>query len=92
MSNNFLTVHVRRKTSTDNLKKTDAAESIGDIRIRLWHHLAAKTTSGLNLQLWKSLKTRKRRAIDNFYVKETLIENRSQAINWGTTELLYDAT
>jgi hypothetical protein len=30
--------------------KTDAAESIGDIRIRLWHHLAAKTTSGPNLQ------------------------------------------
>jgi hypothetical protein len=46
MSNNFLTVHARRKTSTDHQQKTDAAESIGDIRIRLWHHLAAKTTSG----------------------------------------------
>jgi hypothetical protein len=43
MSNNFLTVHARRKTSTDNLYKMAATESIGDIRYRLWHHLAAKT-------------------------------------------------
>jgi hypothetical protein len=42
MSNNFLTVHTRRQTSTDHLKKTDAAESIGDNRIRLWHHPKAK--------------------------------------------------
>jgi hypothetical protein len=49
-SNNFLTVHDARKTSTDHHLKTDAVESISDIRICLWHHLAAKTTSGLNLQ------------------------------------------
>jgi hypothetical protein len=50
MSNNFLTVHARRKTSTDHLEKADAAESISDLRICQWHHLAEKTTSGLNLQ------------------------------------------
>jgi hypothetical protein len=50
MLNNFLTVHARRKTSTAHLYKTDAAESIGDIRNCLWHHLAAKTTAGLNLK------------------------------------------
>jgi hypothetical protein len=50
MSNNFLTVHTRRKTSMDHQQKTDTAESIGDIKIRLWHHLATKTTSGLILQ------------------------------------------
>jgi hypothetical protein len=50
MSNNFLTVHARRKTSTDHLHKTDDTESIGDFRIRLWLHLVLKTTSGLILQ------------------------------------------
>jgi hypothetical protein len=50
MSNNFLTVHERRKTSTDHLQKINAVESIGEIRIRLWRHLAAKTTSYLKLQ------------------------------------------
>jgi hypothetical protein len=50
MSKNFLTVHPRRKITTDHLDKTDTAESIRDIRIRLWHHLATKTTSGLILQ------------------------------------------
>ena len=43
MSNNFWTVQDRRKFPTDHLYKTNAAESIGDIRICLWHHLAAKT-------------------------------------------------
>jgi hypothetical protein len=60
MSNNLLTVRPRRKTSTDHLKKTDTAESIGDISYCLWHHPAAKTTSGLILQGLKSPKTRKR--------------------------------
>jgi hypothetical protein len=45
---------------SEHLQKTDAAESIGDIIIRLWHHLATKTTSGLILQGQKSPKTRKR--------------------------------
>jgi hypothetical protein len=60
MSNNFLTIHARQKTSADPLQKTDTAESIGDFSIRLWHHLADKTTSGLILQRQNSLKTRKR--------------------------------
>jgi hypothetical protein len=50
MSNNFLTAQDRRKTSIDHLQKTDVAESIGDIRNRLWYRLAVKTTSNLNLQ------------------------------------------
>jgi hypothetical protein len=50
MSNNFLTVHDRLHTSTDKLQETDVAESIDDIRIRLWRHLAAKSTSGYELQ------------------------------------------
>jgi hypothetical protein len=60
MSNNFLTVHPRRKKSTDHLQKTDAAEAIGDIGNCLWHHLAAETTSGLILQGQNSPKARKR--------------------------------
>jgi hypothetical protein len=43
MPNNCLRVRDKRKTSKDHLYKTDATESIGDIRICLWHHLPAKT-------------------------------------------------
>jgi hypothetical protein len=50
MSNNFSPVHARRKTSTDHLKKTDAAESIGDFRFALPRHLAVKTPSGLGFE------------------------------------------
>jgi hypothetical protein len=50
MSNSFSTVHATRKTSVDYQQKIDVAESIGDIRIRLWHHLEAKTTSGIILR------------------------------------------
>jgi hypothetical protein len=50
MTNNFLTVHARRKISTDHQQKTDAAESIYDFRFALPRHLEAKTTSGLILQ------------------------------------------
>jgi hypothetical protein len=64
VSNNFLTAHARRKTSTHHLQKTDVAESNGGIRTRLWHQLKAKTTSGLILQGQKSPKTRKRWEID----------------------------
>jgi hypothetical protein len=43
---------------TDDLHKADTTQLISDIKICLWRHLAAKTTSGLKLQ--KSPETRER--------------------------------
>jgi hypothetical protein len=81
MSNNFLTVHPRRKTSTDHLWKTDTVDSIGDIRNCLWHHLAAKTISGFNLQVKKWPKTLKRWEIDNKCQRNTNSKS-SRATDW----------
>jgi hypothetical protein len=59
LSKYFLTVHDRQRTLTDHLEKNVVAKSVGNIKIFLWHHLAAKITSGLNVQVLTSPKTRK---------------------------------
>jgi hypothetical protein len=50
-SHNLSPVQDGRKISTDYLHKLDATESIGDVRIGMWCHLAAETTSGLFKEL-----------------------------------------